>query len=691
MSEDILVDPQDEAPAPDAEEDAGSSGAVFDSMLAALRDARDKLLDRSLRNKLINTPIESARARQVRVFDEKSEEVFALLQSGKQMTFLAARAGNAEEAIEGEDEVAWIPPEDDDPDERGVAARHRDTRLQTRLTAEGLQKRLTSLFYEGQTLEEEQGINVLFLALGFLEWREAKQSEIARFAPLVLLPVDLVRDGAKDRFKLHLRPDDLIANVSLQAWMAEQFGIELPELPDAEELSLPGYFAAVRDAIGIRDGWAVRDNEIILGFFSFAKFLLWRDLDPSKWPQPGMLLEHPLLKQILLRSEEEIPDVPLVSEDDRLDDLFKPSELIHITDADSSQAIAIQEVMSGKNLVIQGPPGTGKSQTITNIIAGAVQRGKRVLFVAEKMAALEVVHDRLVDKKLGPICLELHSRKSSKAQVLAQIKEGREVAAPPAWPPAVMSVLQEAQDKLRAHSDLMHAGADRISAFDLIGRMSLLRAKDTPVPNFAFPEGSTWTAEDVSSASVRAQQLGERLARAGIPAVHPWRGVGVNAPDILEQERLKPLVSAFLAAAARLQTANEASASALGFLDEIPVARLGSAAAALRHLSARPNKADALLGDARVRGRAAWLKEAAQTGLRLNAAEALLRSSIRPECWAEDWGRVRRTVAGRGRSFLRFLDSEYRAAVAELRGVWVGEFPKSFAARVQVLDQLVER
>lgn len=107
--------------------------------------------------------------------------------------------------------------------------------------------------------------------------------------------------------------------------------------------------------------------------------------------------------------------------------------------------------MAGKNLVIQGPPGTGKSQTITNIIAGAVQRGKSVLFVAEKMAALEVVHQRLVDRKLSAICLELHSRKSSKTLVLEQLKRARNAAAPPAWPSTAFATLVETQAKLRRH------------------------------------------------------------------------------------------------------------------------------------------------------------------------------------------------------------------------------------------------
>ena len=218
MSEEALVD---QVEVDEGEGAKAPQEGKFSSLTAALEAARDKLLDRSLRNKLINTPLTSSRARHVRIFDELSDEVSRILLSGRSMTF--APAPSKTDAENEADEAAglWVPPEDDRRDDQGVASRHRDNRLQTHLTAEGLQKRLLSLYYEGQTLEEEQGVNVLFLALGFLEWREAKQSDSPRFAPLILLPVELVRDGARDRFKLSLRPDDLITNVSLQAWLKE--------------------------------------------------------------------------------------------------------------------------------------------------------------------------------------------------------------------------------------------------------------------------------------------------------------------------------------------------------------------------------------------------------------------------------------------------------------------------------------
>lgn len=687
MSEEDLID----GVAVDEGEIANGADEIqFFSVAAALEAARDKLLDRSLRNKLINAPLTSSRARHVRIFDELSDEVWRILLTGRAMTF--APAPSKADAENEADEAAglWVPPKDDEQDDQGFASRHRDNRLQTHLTPEGLQKRLLSLYYEGQTLEEEQGVNVLFLALGFLEWREAKQSDTPRFAPLVLLPVELVRDGARDRFKLTLRPDDLITNVSLQAWLKEQFGILLPDLPDADEWTPSSYFAAVQAEIGSRHGWRVLENEILLGFFSFAKFLLWRDLDPENWPAPDKLTANPLLKQILLRDDEELVDTPVLRDDERVDDVFHLTELVHITDADSSQAIAIQEAMAGKNLVIQGPPGTGKSQTITNIIAGAVQRGKSVLFVAEKMAALEVVHQRLVDRKLAAICLELHSRKSSKTQVLEQLKQARNAAAPPAWPSTAFNTLEETQTKLRQHADRLHTRPDgTLSAFDLMGRMSLLKARDVPAPSFDLPEAAAWSPTLLEQARLRAAQLGDRLAIAGPPASHPWRGAGMGVPDILEQERLRPIVKRAHEAADAVQAIVDECLGQLGSDTAPAIGNFAYWVAALRHLAKRPSGSEGVLLQPHLIDHLGELIEAAADGERLNAARASLKAVIREEAWKDDWGATRRILAGQGQSLLRIFSSRYREAVADLRGVWLGKFPKHHV-RISTLDALIE-
>jgi very-short-patch-repair endonuclease len=641
------------------------------ALAAALESARDRLLDRSLRNRLINTPLGSATARQVRISGRRSDEVFRTLSAGRVMTFAAGAEASAE------------PPLD-------IGERpSREGRLPTSMTAEALQKRLLSLYYEGQTLEEEQGVNVLFLALGFLEWRETRAADTPRYAPLILLPVDLVRDGAKDRFKLELRPDDLIANVSLQAWLKDNFGLALPDLPDDEDWTPSDYAAQVAAAIGERPGWSVRPDEILLGFFSFAKFLLWRDLDPANWPRPAQLTGHPILRQVLLRDDQEVEDTPLIGDDGRIDEVFPLAELIHITDADSSQAIAIQEVMAGKNLVIQGPPGTGKSQTITNIIAGAVHRGRSVLFVAEKMAALEVVHQRLVDRGLAPLCLELHSRKAAKTQVLDQLRRARDATAPAGGGSGILDLLSASQGQLRAQSDRLHRrGGAGLSAFDLIGAMSLLQAQGAPAPRFELAEAANWGADMLEAARARAERLGGRLALAGAPAAHPWRGAGMAAPDALEQARLAPLLGEVSQRLTTLSAAGRAAGDLLGVGEAPSLAETPDWISALRHLAQRREAAIDAIAHPLAVGLADDLAETASAAVRLRTLRAQLEPLIRPEAWREDWATCRRILAGEGGSLLRIFSGRYRAAVADLRGVWIGKLPKQ-AARIAALDDLM--
>jgi len=611
-------------------EDAETAG-VSARLAKALDAARSKLLERSLRNKLVNTNLTSPRARQVRVVDERSDNVFEILRRGKPMAFAPTKRAVDDEA---DSEVRPAPTlsvsELDKLTTDQVEARHTDLWLQTSMTSDALQKRLLSLYYESQTIEEEQGVNVLFLALGFLEWREAKSSDIARHAPLLLLPIDLVRDGAKDRFRIRYRQDDLFTNVNLQAWLKEDFGLALPDLPDSDELKPTDYFAAVKRTIGTRDGWAVHDNEIVAGFFSFAKYLLWRDLAAANWLKPEALLSHPLLTRILL-PDVGVPlqDEPLLGDGERIDEIFRAAELIHVADADSSQAIAIQEAVTGKNLVIQGPPGTGKSQTITNIIAGAVQRGKRVLFIAEKMAALDVVHDKLVKCGLGPICLELHSRKAAKTQVLEQIQQGMNAARPPQWPNMVFSELEDTQRLLRVHSDQLHACDDgRLSLFTLLGRMSLLKAKGAPTPNFLFPRASRWTAAEINESTRRADQFGSRLGLAGVPAEHPWRGVGVPTPDRLAQDRLRPEVGGLWAETNALGTVIKnarliVSPRVMASLEELP-----RWITALKCVADRPPIPDKVLLHPALPGITASLRALVSDGSRLTAIREQLKTRL---------------------------------------------------------------
>jgi hypothetical protein len=288
-----------------------------------------------------------------------------------------------------------------------VADRHLDRYLQTDLDPEGLQKRLFYINQQARSVFEEQGYTVLFLALGFLDWKESPdEAEMSR-APLILVPVELERTDVRKSYRLKWNGEDIYSNISLSAKLAEQ-GITLPafEMPE-EKSGVDQYFDAVSNAISTLTDWKVV-NETCLDFFSFTKFVMYKDLDPKSWPTEESLTQHPLIKAILDPSGEVSQSVGFNVEE--VDQKVQWRNTYHILDADPYQIAVIEDAKAGHNLVVEGPPGTGKSQTIANTVAELLANGKTVLFVSEKMAALEVVKSRLDRAGLGEFCLELHSR-----------------------------------------------------------------------------------------------------------------------------------------------------------------------------------------------------------------------------------------------------------------------------------------
>ena len=348
------------------------------SLTGTLEIARRDLLDLGLRNTLLN--YRPLRSKGIEVIDEKPIEVFQLLvKEEKSLTFLSGDAVGPHSNGSTTD-VQLAQPED----EGNGAARHKDSRLQTSYPPTQLQSRLLATYHAARTSMEEQGVNTLYLALGMLSWREEDNSEKFCRAPLILIPVELGRSDARDRFHLKYTGDELGENVSLAEKLKQSFGIrKFPELPDPDDLDVGTYFKNVQRAVSGQSGWSVDTDAIALGFFSFAKFLMYRDLDPTTWPAADAILGHGVL-QALLAEQGFQPSSSTYREDCLLDDQLQNRDIVHVVDSDSSQTIAILDSLDGHTMVIQGPPGTGKSQTIVNLIAGAVALGKRVLFVSEK-------------------------------------------------------------------------------------------------------------------------------------------------------------------------------------------------------------------------------------------------------------------------------------------------------------------
>lgn len=426
-----------------------NSVVVEDVGLEALESLRTRLLDLTGRNRLINFR-HTANA-SLRVIDELPDQLVETLLSEKEMTFLPVPEPSQEELInagylaydEETGELRKIKPE---PSAEQWAKhcgldtnyevpvnpevedeRHADTAIQTLLFPYELEARLKKLLQVSETAIEEMGANILYIAFGFLRWFESSDSKAERLAPLFLVPVRLEKSKLNPKtrtysYELSYSGEDIISNLSLREKLRVDFGIGLPEL---DENSTPeDYFEEIGEIVAaVQPRWEIK-RFVSIALLNFSKLLMYLDLDPTRWPEESSIVEHPVIKTFLqgqdVEGDESAPG--LFSDEfdiDSIEDIHSDYPLID--DADSSQHSALINAIQGKNLVIEGPPGTGKSQTITNLIAAAISQGKKVLFVAEKLAALEVVKSRLDAVGLGQFCLELHSHKSQKKKILEEI------------------------------------------------------------------------------------------------------------------------------------------------------------------------------------------------------------------------------------------------------------------------------
>lgn len=298
-------------------------------------------------------------------------------------------------------------------------------RLRAYLTDEALQNSLTHLYRSSRLSLEENGANTLYLALGLLKWLETPSSTRPRYAPILLLPIEIVRKSATKGYVIRSRGEETIINITLLEMLRQYFKIQiggLDPLPtDNSGVNVSGILNTVRQAVMSQTGWDVEDQAII-GNFTFNKFIMWNDIHNNA----DKLRRNKIVASLMSGKLEWTPESVDLDETD-LDEAYPAGDIALPIGADSSQFEAICEAVSDKSFILHGPPGTGKSQTITNIIANALYKGKKVLFVAEKMAALQVVQRRLEAIGIAPFCLELHSNKTKKANVLAQLKRTTEV------------------------------------------------------------------------------------------------------------------------------------------------------------------------------------------------------------------------------------------------------------------------
>ena len=576
-----------------------------------IAELRMRLLDLTNSNRLLNYKFSDRSRRQVRLVDELPDELLGRLEDGKRLafkslpelgdepqdekedTFLLAleqakrsdeeylsaldELGNDEEG-EGarraeralrdrlrkalgltdrslRDQIskaAWarqngIEPSFDLPGPELREARL-DGLMQTLLLPDEMERVLSAIYDQTRTALQETGVNTLYLALGYLEWYEASNSQAPMYAPLLLHPVDIERKivNGKYRYSIGSLSEETETNITLSERLYKDFHRRLPPLD--EDDTPEAYLRKVQDTITDVPRWRVR-RFVVVGHFAFARLIMFHDLDDMRWPGGKGVIGNPVVAELFaghgtaadaFSAEEYAVDDPVIA--------GKVPFLI--TDADSSQFSAIVDVMERKNLAVKGPPGTGKSQTITNIIAAALAAEKTVLFVAEKMAALNVVKDRLEKAGLGHFCLELHSTKARKKDLLGSLEQ--RIAAQGRLPkdgdlPAALKELERTRNQL---SDYVAAINRPFGAMGKTIHAILWSEQRTRDGRHAFPKqldavelagAKELTRHDVltlkGKLEVAAQAYGDAAATDGLER-HPWFGIGNEGLDYFERERL---------------------------------------------------------------------------------------------------------------------------------------------------------
>ena len=378
-----------------------------------------KLLDFSLRNSLLNFRVTKNTLQLMTADLGKLEDRLA---SGNDFRIMEVPS---EWTVTPRDVKMFAVENEKDLITSIAEAEFKSSRVRTFLNEKDLAYALKNLYRSAKVSMEESGSNTLFLALGLLRWFESDLSEKPRYAPIVLIPIDIVRNTKNKGYIIRSRQEDTQINITLLEYLRQDHGINitgLDPLPhDDHGIDLPLVFNTIRQAVMGKKHWNVEEYAFI-GLFSFSQFVMWNDLRSRSEELKQNKVVSSLIEGSLTWTPDEINITP-----ENIDTELDLASMAIPMSTDSSQLAAIAAAGSGQSFVLHGPPGTGKSQTITNMIANALYNGKTVLFVAEKMAALNVVQKRLAGIGIDSFCLELHSNKTNKSAVLAELNKALEV------------------------------------------------------------------------------------------------------------------------------------------------------------------------------------------------------------------------------------------------------------------------
>lgn len=651
-----------------------------------LEKAREELLDLGFRNYLINyRPLKS---KGIHIQDEESSHLYNMLVTKNRVMYFEP----GEEKDENNVELELFELEQ--PEEKEDLKKKNNNRIQTKHNSRQLQRRLLNTYYTARTHIQERGVNILYLAIGMLEWYESETSEVRRKSPLLLIPVELSRSDVQSKFIINYTGDEVGANLSLIAKLKMEFGIEFPTLKDSEEIDVDEYFSKVTKTIRNQPKWQVNHDEQAIGFFSFNKYLMYNDLDPKNWPKENLPYEHPIIKRLLEDGFNE--PSPVIGNEEHIDDFLDPKDIKHVMDADSSQTLAISDVNDGRNLVIQGPPGTGKSQTITNIIAESIYKEKRVLFVSEKMAALEVVKRRLDQVGLGDACIELHSNKSNKKVFLNELERTLNLNRPiPNNKDQITARMKKNRDDLNQYCLAVNntMGQSNKTPYEAYGSILKLKRElvDISLPEISEELLLSMGYEDFINHFSSIQNLESQIDRIGHPKDHPYWGCTLDLflpskrkdlEDILD-ENLDNLDSL-------IEAQNELSDNfSLNLTDNwfdaeklINICTIS--------LEAPENHQAITYGSDKWLNSKEQMKNFLFAGREISRLKNTFGSKLINEAWTKEVNNVRKMLVSRGEKWWTLFSKDYWKAKRTLADLLVEKLPKELEEQLNVIEAILK-
>ena len=588
------------------------------------------LLDLSLRNRLLNyqpnkksVPIQIPDLTALEM-GLSSRESYAVLHRSREMSTADRTSGRS-----GKNDAPYLLKE------------LKERRLRTSMDKKELNSRLLDIYRTSRLSVEETGANILYLAVGFLRWFDKTTPDRRLRAPILLLPLTIDRDPQTKSFAIKAVGAEPRINVTLLEKLKTDFKQNITGLEEIydknSDLDIPGVLARWTNVAAQHKDWSLESGACI-GLFSFTKFLMWLDLASHT----DLLLRNPVVRYLVERPDAAFDSTEFPQPENL--DKKQPEELLLPMDADSSQITAVVAAEEGKSFVLEGPPGTGKSQTITNLIAHCLGKGKRILFVAEKEAALSVVQRRLASVGLDPFCLQLYSNKVNKQEVLNQLKESLEVAGakgPGEW--------QERAERLAAIRGELNRYVEELHGKRPLGRSvheviaRIIGLRDVQRVPLALDKAETIDAETFERHLELVDQLSAAARSVGDPAHHPLRNVTRTDWDVDLPEKVTGSVTGCLEALVELEEGLVRCARVLGVIDEKTGAVLELSRNELllleeagQHLLESPFPERRLLIEPGFVDRSAQFRRILELGAQTSVRRSALEARWKPELFQQD-------------------------------------------------------